>query len=71
MVYVQTPPSKKFPNGDVRFVKANGKIVPIKGGPGNTTPKLELTAMVMAAHLVVFAKKSFGNFRSSQSIYMV
>ena len=58
VAYVRTPPGKDFPKGDTRFVVAKGKIVPKKGGPGNTIPKLELTAMKIAANLVVFCQKA-------------
>ena len=58
VAYVRTPPCKDFPNGDTRFVVAKGKIVPKKGGPGNTIPKLELTAMKIAANLVVFCQNA-------------
>merc|ERR1712082_66889 len=53
----RTLPCPEFPNGHIKIVTSKGKVAPLKGM--KTIPKLELAAVVVAAHLVRFVQKAW------------
>ena len=55
VLYLVTPISRDCPEGDVRFVKAKGKIVPVKKNPTqDTMPRWELASILIASNLLKF-----------------
>ena len=57
VAYIRTLPCPKFPQGHIKIVTAKGKVAPLKGK--RTIPKLELAAVVVAAHMVKFVQKAW------------
>ena len=57
VAYIRTLPCQEFPNGHIKIVTAKGKVAPLKGK--RTIPKLELAAVVVAAHMVTFVQKAW------------
>jgi len=69
-VYVVNPPTGKRPKGYSKLILSKGKIKPLQGSPkGNTIPKLELTAMLVGAHLARFVFQTF-ELKSSTDLYL-
>ena len=57
VVYLRTPRCKECPQGDVLFVMAKARLVPLNSplrnkDPLNTTPKLELMGILLLANLM-------------------
>lgn len=65
VLYVVTPPCQQCPEGQVKLIKAKGKIVSVDKNPTeDSMPKWELTSILIAANLLVFvldAVKSLKN----------
>ena len=57
VAYIRTLPCPTFPQGHIKIVTAKGKVAPLKGK--RTIPKLELAAVVVAAHMVKFVQKAW------------
>ena len=57
VAYIRTLPCQKFPNGHIKIVTSKGKVAPLKGM--KTIPKLELAAVVVAAHMARFVQKAW------------
>ena len=57
VAYIRTLPCPEFPQGHIKLVTAKGKVAPLKGM--RTIPKLELAAVVVAAHMVIFVQKAW------------
>ena len=57
VAYVRTLPCPEFPKGHIKIVTSKGKVAPLKGM--KTIPKLELAAVVVAAHMVKFVEKAW------------
>ena len=52
VLYLVTPKSIQFPQGEVFLIKAKAKIVPLQKNPTqDTMPRWELTSMVVSANL--------------------
>ena len=56
VTYIRTPPCREH-NGQIRLAMAKGKVAPLKDN--KTIPKLELAAVVVAAHQAVFIQKAW------------
>ena len=55
VLYMVTPPCEECPEGQVKMIKAKGKIVPVdKKSNEDTMPRWELCAILIAANLLVF-----------------
>ena len=57
VTYVRTLPCTDYPDGKVSLVTAKGKVAPLKGN--RTIPKLELAAVVVAAHQGKFLQRAW------------
>ena len=57
VAYIRTLPCPEFPEGHISLVTAKGKVAPLKGN--RTIPKLELAAVVVAAHMSNFVQKGW------------
>ena len=55
VLYLVTPPCAECPEGQVKMIKAKGKIVPVdKNVSEDTMPRWELCAILIAANLLAF-----------------
>ena len=59
VTYVKTLPCKDYPQGHIRLAMAKGKVAPLKGN--RSIPKLELAAVVVAAHQAMFVKEAWNS----------
>ena len=55
--YIRTLPCEDYPSSHISVVTAKGKVAPLKGN--RTIPKLELAAVVLAAHQARFLQKAW------------
>ena len=67
VIYVVTPASEMYPNGEVWFIKAKGKITPVLKNPKeDTVPRWELCSVVLASNLWVFVVDAMPQLREKQ-----
>ena len=68
VLYVVTPISAECPPGEVRLIKARGKIVPVDKNPTeDTIPRWELCSIVIASNLLVFVKDAVPQLKGKRS----
>ena len=55
VLYLVTPPCQQCPKGQIKMIKAKGKIVPVNKNPTeDSMPRWELGSILIAANLLVF-----------------
>ena len=55
VLYLVTPPCQQCPEGQIKMIKAKGKIVPVNKNPTeDSMPRWELGSILIAANLLVF-----------------
>ena len=68
VLYLVTPKSIQFPQGEVFMIKAKAKIVPLQKNPTqDTMPRWELTSMVVGANLLEFTLDAVPQLADKQS----
>ena len=66
-LYLVTPKSTAFPNGEVRLLKAKGKIVPVDKHPNeDTMPRWELASILIASNIVAFVVDAVSQLREKE-----
>ena len=64
VLYLVTLVSSECPQGEVRMIKARGKIVPVDKNPKeDTMPRLELCSILIASDLLEFVKDAVPQIR--------
>ena len=68
ILYLVTPRSTSYPEGEVFMIKAKAKIVPVHKDPTqDTMPRWELTSMVVGANLLEFTLDAVPQLASKRS----
>ena len=68
VLYLVTPRSTDYPQGEVFMIKAKAKVVPVNKNPTqDTMPRWELTSMVVGANLLDFTLQAVPQLADKQS----